>query len=372
MKPAFADLALVDHHCHAVVRGGLDRPAFETYLSESDRPSPDGTTYFDSPLGLAVRRWCAPVLDLEAPAPAEEYLARRASLGAVEANRRLLRAAGIEAFLLDTGFSPPDALHPEEVATLGGGAAHPVVRLEAVAERVAAENPPPGEYGDLLAAELRREAGDAAGLKSIMAYRHGLDFDPEPPGPAEVAVAAERWLRDGGGRLADPVLLRHALWTGVHLAREGGLPIQFHTGFGDPDADLRRADPALMRDFLRAAHPVPVVLLHGYPYHRQAAVLAATYPHVYADVGLTLNHSGASSARILAEFLEVAPFHKLLFSSDAYGLAELYHLGALLFRRGLGAVLGDWVSRGECARADADQIAALIGGGNARRLYRLA
>ncbi len=69
------------------------------------------------------------------------------------------------------------------------------------------------------------------------------------------------------------------------------------------------------------------MLLHCYPYHRQAACLANVFPHVYLDVGEALNHVGASSAAVLAEALEVAPFHKQLYSSDAYGLAELHYLG---------------------------------------------
>ena len=43
-----------------------------------------GTTFFDSMLGLAVRRWCAPVLGLEPHASAEDYLTRRQQLGAGE------------------------------------------------------------------------------------------------------------------------------------------------------------------------------------------------------------------------------------------------------------------------------------------------
>jgi len=67
--------------------------------------------------------------------------------------------------------------------------------------------------------------------------------------------------------------------------------------------------------------------------------------------------------------LELAPFGKLLFSTDAYGLAELFHLGAVLFRRGLSAVLGDLVEAGEMAGGDVDHVASLITHDNARRVY---
>ena len=50
---------------------------------------------------------------------------------------------------------------------------------------------------------------------------------------------------------------------------------------------------------------------------------------------------------MLRETLELVPFGKLLFSSDAYGLAELYLLGALLFRRSMATVLGELVAPGD-------------------------
>lgn len=69
--------------------------------------------------------------------------------------------------------------------------------------------------------------------------------------------------------------------------------------------------------------------------------------------------------------MELAPFTKQLYSSDAFALAELHYLGALLFRRSLAATLGDWVRRDECSAAEADRIAEHIGRANARRIYPL-
>jgi hypothetical protein len=74
---------------------------------------------------------------------------------------------------------------------------------------------------------------------------------------------------------------------------------------------------------------------------------------------------------VLAEMLELTPFGKLLFSTDAYGLPELYLVGAELFRRALGALLDRWTGEGAWSRPDAERVAALIAAGNARRLYSL-
>ncbi|GAA0339046.1 amidohydrolase [Actinoallomurus spadix] len=357
---------LVDQHCHGVRRDDLDRAAFESLITEGG-PSPAGTTHFDSPVGLAVRRWCAPVLDLEPHAEPETYLARRRELGAEEVNRRLLRAAGIADFCVDTGPADATMLTPAEMGSLGDARGHEIVRIEKVAEDVAGRCPPATAYAAELAEELARRADRAVGLKTAIAYRYGFDFDPRPPTPREVTEAAARWLA-GPRRLTDPVLLRHALWTGADIAGDRELPLQVHTGIGDTDLILHRVNPALLTDFIRIV-PAPVVLLHCYPYIREAAYLAAVFPHVHADLGLTVTYTAASSARVIAEFLEIAPFNKILFSTDCYGLAELCHLGAHFFRRGLGAVLTE--RAGEWSAADVARVAHMIGAGNARRLYSL-
>jgi len=46
------------------------------------------------------------------------------------------------------------------------------------------------------------------------------------------------------------------------------------------------------------------------------------------DVGLAVNYAGAASPAIVAESMELAPFRKLLFSSDAWGAPELHLLGS--------------------------------------------
>ncbi|MGK5641759.1 amidohydrolase family protein [Streptomyces sp. URMC 126] len=370
MSSAVPPPALVDHHCHGVARSDLGPDAFVSFLSESDAPAAPGTSFFDSQLGYAVRRWCPPLLGLDPHCAPAEYLERRRELGPAETARRLLGATGITDYVVDTGI-PGDLTSPQELARMGGAAWHEVVRLERLAEHVADTTDGPARFLSEVADAVEAAAGRAVAFKSVAAYRYGLDFEPNPPGRTEVRMAADRWLahRAPGGRLADPVLLRHLLWS----AAETGLPIQLHTGFGDPDLRLHRCDPALLTDFARAVRPTgsALVLLHCYPYHRGAAYLAHAFPHVYADVGLALSYSGARAEAVLAEALELAPFGKLMFSTDAYGLPELYVVGAALFRRGLDRLLAGWVGDGAWSATDAERVAELVGAGNARRVYGL-
>jgi uncharacterized protein len=357
-----ADLRLVDHHVHGAVAGDLSRTGFEETITESDRPIPGWMSTFDSQLGFAIRRWCAPVLGLEPFAPPEEYLARRQELGAAEANRRFLRAAGVSHFLVETGYAVEGLLDPGQVAEAADARAYEVVRLESVAEQLAASGVGAAEFASRYAEALNERARGAVGLKSIVAYRFGLDFDPKPPPVAEVTAAAGAWLRRSPSRLDDPVLLRHIIWAGLDLR----LPLQLHVGFGDPDVRLHRSDPLLLTDFLELVEPlgVPIMLLHCYPYHRQAGFLAHAYPHVYFDVGLAVSYTGG---RVVGESLEVAPFAKVLYSSDAWGPAELHYLGAVLWRRSMERILDDtgWPP------SEALRVAAMIGRDNALRVYGL-
>jgi predicted TIM-barrel fold metal-dependent hydrolase len=362
-----AALRLVDHHCHGVVTADLDRAGFEALLTEGGVWP--GISPFDSPVGVAVRRHCAPLLDLPRHAPAEEYLVRRTELGAREVNRRFLTAAGTGVFCVDTGFDADRLTAPPELARTAGGTAYQVVRLEAVAEAVAAGGVEPDAYAETFRSAALRAVSrpGVVAVKSVAAYRTGFDLDPARPSDADVTEAARRWLADGGGRLADPVLVRQLLWTAVDL----GLPLQLHTGFGDADIRLHRVDPTHLTDWLHLiAGTIPVLLLHCWPYQRQAAYLSTAFEQVYLDVGLTLHHVGpARAGAVLAEAMEITPFRKLLYSSDAYGVAEFYLLGALAFRQGLAGLLQERVDADELSLPDALRIAAWTGGDNARRLY---
>jgi uncharacterized protein len=370
------ELPLVDHHCHGIVAGDLDRAAFEDLINEGFDPPAPGTSHFETPVGLAVRRWCAPILDLEPFAPADAYLERRAELGPDDANRRLIRAAGLGTLLVDSAYRVGDVLGTAEMGTLAGVPAHDIARLEAVAEAVIEEGGDASSYPDDYASRLEDEARGAVGLKTIVAYRWGFDIDPSPPTREEVVEAAGRLMqRSGPGpfRLEDPVLLRHGIWTGADLARQRGLPIQVHAGFGDTDLTLHRTNPSLLTELIRSFRDleVSVVFLHCYPYHREAAYLAAVFPNVYMDLGSVLHYTGPSAGSIVAETMELVPFTRHLYSSDAFGVAEFYYLGAILFRRGLGAALDRWIANDECSMAEADRIAELAAAGNARRIYPL-
>lgn len=371
-------LPLVDHHCHGLFPVDLDDERLAESLSEAFAPAPPGTSHWDKPVALSLRRWCAPMLDLEPFCAPEEYAERRRAIGAAEVNRRFLSAAGIGTYVVDSGNRPEELCGVTEVGAIAGAPAREIVRMESVAERVAQGGVSAAGFAQAFEAALRGSLGDeVVGLKSILAYRATLRVDYEKPTPAEVEAAAGRWLAEieqtGTVRLTDPVLERHLIWTGADIARERGFPIQFHIGIGDPDIELHRVDPSHLTPWIKAVEPwgFPITLLHCYPFHREAGLMSENFPCVYFDVGFALNWVGPSYQRIMDEALELVPFTKQLYSSDAFGLAELYYLGALRFRTALSRALGRWVEDDECSVVEAERIATLIGVENARRIYKV-
>ncbi|GAA4477555.1 amidohydrolase family protein [Microbacterium panaciterrae] len=365
-------LELIDHHVHGCYVDEIDRAAFEESFNEaSTDPIPAFMTQFDSQPGFAFRRWCAPLLGIERHAPADEYWAARAALAPADLDRRLLPHAGVAHWVMDTGFSSRPITDPAAMAAESGGATSEIVRLELLAEALLAGGIAPADFAEAFRTEIAEAAGHAVGFKTIVAYRTGFDIDWTPPIEADVTAAVTRWAAQGttAPRLVDPVLEAFV----VHAAVGTGLPLQVHVGFGDRDLDLHRANPMLLLPLLRRTdvQRTPVLLLHCYPYHREAGYLAQAFDNVYFDIGLGVNYLGAQSGQLIAESLEIAPFAKQLYSSDAFGLPELHLVGSILWRRGMAAVLGRWVREGEWSEDDACRVLRMIGAGNAQRVYGL-
>jgi predicted TIM-barrel fold metal-dependent hydrolase len=364
------DLPLIDHHCHGLLPTNPTPDEFRLLGTESDWLSPPGVETLDTPFGLGIRRICAPLLDLPRHAPIDDYIARRIELGPAEVHARLMPATGTGHYLIDSGFVASPVMTPAQMSETLGKPASEVVRLERVAEQVAPSTTAAG-FVQAFRAALAAEAPGAVGFKSVIAYRWGFDIDPVRPTEAEVTAAAGEWFaeaeRTGSYRVSHPIVLQHLIWEAIPF----GKPIQFHTGFGDSDLQLYLADPSRLTKFFVATREsgVSFTLLHCYPFIREAAVQAHIFPHVYVDVGVITHYLGPSAGVAIRHSMEIAPFGKILYSSDAYGLAEHYLVSASAWRRETGRLLDSWLADDWLTAADAERIAWQIGIGNAARIY---
>jgi len=222
----------------------------------------------------------------------------------------LLRATGTDVLLVDDGYpASGDGFGWQKMGELAGCRARPVLRIEA-------RSRPEVDV------RTARTHGFAA-LKTIAAYRGGLRLE-----------------RD------------HPLWRVLEVNEETGepLPVQVHCGFGDSDLCLPLADPGWLKPLIERFPGTHFVLLHCYPFVREAGWLAHVYANVSFDLSLTIPYV-SRSAETLREALELAPVSKLLYASDAARAPELYFLAAKRWRDALAQVLPEFLPAGQALEA---------------------
>ncbi len=368
-----AAIPIIDHHAHSLLRPGapLDALAFQRWFTESIDPRIHAHHVPHSLVFQTAVRWLAEAL---ACAPTTEaVLAARAAQPFDVWTRRLFMDVNIEAVLCDYGYQSAHMYAHAELQALLPCRVAPILRLETLAEALIAEHAGFADMRDAFVAAVAgaRAAGYVA-LKSIIAYRTGLQI--ESPDSAAAAVAfgeLRRAARPGERlRLESKPLCDYLVHLALEQAAAQELPVQFHTGFGDRDADLRLANPLHLRSLIERYDRVPLVLLHaGWPYVRELAHLAAIYGNVWMDLSLAIPFATVGIPALLREALGMAPLSKLLFATDAYSIPEIYWIAARWGRWGLGKVLAEMVSERLLTTAEAEAAAAAILGGNARRLY---
>ncbi len=291
----------------------------------------------------------------------------------------LLRAARIEALLIDQGYPPQDQVVPAvDLGRLAGCRTFPMLRVEVLMqELIVAHDTLDAVVEALRAALVDVRAQGYVALKSIAAYRTGLDIRRWAATDAQAAFeeARREAVETGTLRLAHKPLLDTLLHVVFHEAARQEVPIQFHVGYGDADADMLRANPLRLRAVLeeRAYRSMPVVLLHEcYPYTREGAYLAAVYENVYLDLSYGIPFLGyGEMATFTRAAFGVALTSKLLYSSDGVGVPELHWMSALHGRRILSEILGEIVAQGDLSVAEAEVVGAAVLRDNATRLYRL-
>ncbi|MEM7798924.1 MAG: amidohydrolase family protein [Chloroflexota bacterium] len=214
-------------------------------------------------------------------------------------------------------------------------------------------------------------SGTYRGLKSVIAYRTGLDVSPLSR-PDDHGLAAWSDIRRGIGE--HKKLRDHLLCRALEICTAYDVPMQIHTGMGDYEVNLIGCRPALLMNLLRypAFRACRVLLVHtGYPYHAEAGYMANMLPNVYCDVSEGIPFAGQAAERIYREVLEMAPLTKVCYGADGYVAPEIAYVGAILGKKALAQALEGLVSDGFLSQAEAQESAGWILAENARRLYQL-
>ncbi|HCI78491.1 MAG TPA: amidohydrolase [Ktedonobacter sp.] len=379
MSIDLSHISVADDHCHGIYRtqGPMDIKEWRQHFTESHdssmRETHVATTLFYHHIVQAL----ASFFDCE---PAEEtVLNARNQLSAEQLISTLLRDANLAALFVDKGYPSADSVLPDATLSyLANCRVAPMLRVELVMQDLIAQHSTLDDVIEALKTALQDVRGQGyVALKSIAAYRTGL--------------AIRRWERDdvlasfaearreveakGSVRLAHKPLLDTLLFTVFDAAAMQELPIQFHTGYGDADADMLLANPLHLRTVFETPsyRSMPIVLLHeSYPYTRQGAYLATVYENAYLDISYAIPFLGYSEMlNFTRAALSVAPYSKLLYASDGVGIPELHWYSAHTGRRIIAQVLEECVADGDLRNGDVEDVASAILRDNALRLYSI-
>ena len=288
--------------------------------------------------------------------------------------KRLYADAGLETVIFDFGVPLPmldiqevDADLPIEIV--------PIYRIEPLISDLLKQDLTWSEFKNAYDTAISEglSSGVYKGVKSIIAYRTGLDVSPLSRTPDQGLQALDAIKRGlGGGSMKK--LRDHLLCRAIELCMEHDVPMQIHTGMGDFEVNLVMCRPAYLMDLLRfpAYRDCRVLLVHtGYPYHREAAYMANVLPRVYLDVSEGIPFASSAAWEIYEGAMAMAPLNKICYGSDGYQLPEIMYTSAKLGKQALQDTLNGLVAKGMLTESDAQRAAAGILADNARELYKL-
>ncbi len=280
-------IPVVDNHCHPVLLNQhMDTLGFRGYCTEATDVGfakmhvPNTVYYLWLLRQMATFYGCASNNE-------KDVLAARGQLEADTLLERLFHAANIDTLVLDPAFPPgSDCYSPERMGQLGHCRTVKMLRLETLMQGLIQEHDNFNDVIDLFTLRVKSAQADGySAFKSIAAYRTGLqitEWNKDAAAASFVEASNEAKAR-GQLRIAHKPLIDYLLHIAFKAAAEQQLPVQFHTGYGDSDTDMRLGNPLQLREVLerRDYHTMPIVLLHeSYPYCQLGAYLAAIYPHV--------------------------------------------------------------------------------------------
>lgn len=372
-------IPVVDNHCHPVLlEQRMEALRFRAYFTEASDPAFAEQHVANSVYYLWMLRQLAMFFGCQSKNDEEEVLSARNQLDADTLIEHLYRAARIDTLILDIAHPLPEiCTAPERMGQLGHCRVARMLRLETLMQSLVVES---RDFDELEAryshALVNLRAHGYVALKSIVAYRTGLNIKQWSKDQAVVSFKEARaTIQHGKLRIQQKALIDYLLHIAFRYAAEQEMPVQFHTGYGDNDTDMRLGNPLHLRDVLEnsAYQGMRVVLLHeSYPYTQLGAYLAAVYPHVYFDLSYTIPF--VDRLEMLAftrQALSVAPASKLMYSSDGIFLPEMHWAAAVRGRSVLGQVLDEMIEYDEIDEEQGYLLARQVLRDTAYAVYRL-
>ena len=365
------DIALIDHHGHNLLKMPVVEPtSFAALFTQTDNPE---IITNHSRHTLFYRRSLRDISILFNCQPTEEsIIKRRQELGLELLTQKCFDASKTEAIYLDDGFLPDEVIPAPWYENFV--VVKHILRLEYLAERLILEENKFDAFIDSFRQAIDPPPPEVIAFKSICSSRTGLDIQSHSKDEVKSSFyAIQQEIKEQPPRLDDKPLIDFLLIQALEVAAKHQLPIQFSTGFGNGNTNIKQGNPLDLRYVLetRKFSKVPIVLLHGgYPYTREAGYLASIYPQVYLDFGMTIPLLSVRGMELfLTQLLELSPTTKIMYSSGTGKIPELYFLAAKWSREILGRVLSNAVKNQDLTSKEVEAIALALLHDNAQKVY---
>ena len=326
-----------------------------------------------TPFALALTRELAGFLGCD-PRLESVQRARNERLAADGAGylRSLMTSAGLAGLIVDDGFPQP-RVDPAVLRQEYAVAVASVVRIEPLILEALQAATSWRSLNEAFVAKL--DAAIAAGaiaIKSIIAYRSGLDI--AWPSGEDLEAHFTRWRQAGfpRGRGSAKVMRDALAYSAADVAKRRDVPFHIHCGGGDSDILLEHARPACLFPFLKERFEQDILLIHaGWPWTDEAAFIASVLPRVYVETSLATPWASLALEQKLNTLLGIAPPRKVLYGSDASSEPEILWFSARKTRTVMARILESGIAAGWLVEEEAQMIAGDVLADNARRLHRL-
>jgi hypothetical protein len=226
-------------------------------------------------------------------------------------------------------------------------------------------------YLDLLdqVFQIAMEAG-AVGIKSGLAYQRKISFKQIHRSNAERVLLKGLDKADSQEKTIFQDFMMHAV---CERCAQNDLPIQIHTGIQAGNwNNIVNAKPTHLTNLFQLYPDVKFDIFHGgYPYVREAGLLAKYFPNVYVD-GCWLPHISPTAYRqALDEWLEIVPANKIFAWGGDNILIDHSYASLMLTKDLVTDVLENKVSSGYFNKKTAIITAEKIMGQNASKVYNI-
>jgi len=208
----------------------------------------------------------------------------------------------------------------------------------------------------------------AIGIKSGLAYQRIIEYREVP------RYKAERILTEGLGGVSSEerrVFQDFMMHEVCRRCAEHELPFQIHTGIQAGNYNtITNTNPAYLTNLIRKYPDVKFDIFHGgYPYFKEAGILAKYFPNAYVD-GCWLTHISPSAYKeALNEWLEIVPATKIFAWGGDHTIPEHTYASLKLGKELVAEVLASKVVQGRFSEKTAYWVAERIMGKNAREVY---